>query len=428
MRAVINYLRPNFSIYWCNLVLAHFFAFMLGFIPVLVFGADDFFYASANPDIKGHSAQDTCDAYAEYFISTLVSCGDQDHKVNTSVFEKNISNENGSCNISYDWPICYGGEFSHFSKNGTNTKILKSLCTDDDKLNPSSPCYQKQCPEPGTQAGIEIQLYEGVTMPFAYSINGCECEVEFYAPTTDPDENGLVNYIGTCLYTGAELEPTPGNDPENPGEPPEPDEQRCYYDDGTFAGTVSSNAQCPEGSRPDPEGGDDGGEDPEPCDPATDPSCPVNPPDPDPEDCDPETEECKEPENPGTPGNNVADKGNTEIAQFCRDNPKAIQCAEYVYKEIPDNAKGFFDLDKLDTQIEAGWEDLSDVISQTQADVKRTFDLSLSGGSGLPCFPFISWDGKQYDVCLSQYSDAMGILATVILFLCIVVGIMILLR
>ncbi|SEB17937.1 hypothetical protein SAMN02745729_13128 [Marinobacterium iners DSM 11526] len=88
-----------------------------------------------------------------------------------------------------------------------------------------------------------------------------------------------------------------------------------------------------------------------------------------------------------------------------------------------------FDIDPLEQEIEQEWSKLRDVITDTRSKISNTFSLSLSGGGGaLPCFPIVDWNGVTRQTCLSDYSSELSVLAAAIFFMCVIVGILIILR
>ncbi|MBR9827163.1 MAG: hypothetical protein GYB41_00690 [Oceanospirillales bacterium] len=244
-----------------------------------------------------------------------------------------------------------------------------------DTFNASYFMTTLQCPESGTPASFTVKKYSAQsTLGISYNLDGCAVEpVEWTC--SEPDESGIQTCVVDGVYNGESGESSP--DPEDPGAPPEPepDTKECYYDDGRYAGTVSSNASCPEGSAPDDDGDgkpdDGGGGEEEPCDPAVE-QCPVDPEPPEP--CDPAVEEC--------PDTGDAD-GVNDQGVSCEEG-KAPICTS------ADPFKCF--------EIKQRWQEMCGKLETLNSDCHQPFQCS---GSVINCY----LAEKQYNYACAFYDD-----------------------
>ncbi len=121
---------------------------------------------------------------------------------------------------------------AHLSNGNTSYptfKVYEYACTASHKANPNHPCFEPECPDPGT-------LYSGAvnetgTVGSGYTdSDGCSL-----SPVWKPTY---------CDYPGAETEECVVLDGFKYGDP-EPPPKICKDDSGRYLGQVSGNAECP---------------------------------------------------------------------------------------------------------------------------------------------------------------------------------------
>lgn len=224
-----EFLKPSFSSHWGNWLLAPLIAFFVGYLPSSSFAADFLYYKQGEQwPYNLHSSPEA--AAAPYVPKGYTAF---DHTMSYGGITRCETENGGKQYLCY-----YTSTYTRTSppeppktSDDLYIVVFRYSCSESSKLDPDSPCYEKECPSEGTP-------YTGprVSSPIGSGFTDADgCDVvpvyDWLSPSECDDGTGQ-----SCLHVSGYQY---GNTP--PPTPPQP----CYDASGALIGTVGAGASCP---------------------------------------------------------------------------------------------------------------------------------------------------------------------------------------